>query len=86
MTIAREIRNINANLVAMYTKILILSYFLTMALQHVITNTPNADIAKLKNGLKQFDALSFKETLESFLPSTSPSCSMASRVTMPQNN
>ena len=86
MTIAREIRNINANLVAIYTNILILSNFLIIALQHVITNTPKADIAKLINGLKQFDALSFNETFESFLSSISPSASMTSRVTMAQNN
>ena len=40
-----------------------------MALQHCITNTPNADIAKLKKGLKQFDALTFSGGLKSFISS-----------------
>ena len=61
---AREIRNISANLVAKNTNILIWPNFLIIALQHCITKTPNADIAKLKNGLKQLDTLSFSDAFE----------------------
>ena len=79
---AREIRNISANLVAKNTNILIWSNFLIIALQHCITKTPNADIAKLKNGLKQLDTLSFSDAFEvSFAwTSTASSISIVSMI------
>ena len=63
-----ERTNMMANLEAMMQNTLTLLNFFTMTLQRAIIKQPNPEMAKLRNGLKQFIILSFKRTL--LLPSS----------------